>query len=84
MAPLACPRCGDVDVAANELIPALALGRWQPAGASGAPQFVPAGETRVAWGARRQPVPGREAYCRACDWSGAPTDLRPAEVDPPA
>jgi hypothetical protein len=83
MAPLACPRCGDVDVAANELIPALALGSWQP-DSTGAPRFVPAGETRVAWGAHRQPVPGREAYCRACDWSGSPTDLRPAEAESPS
>jgi hypothetical protein len=73
---LCCTRCGDEEVASNDLIPGLALGQWVD-GQDGAPTFDGYGETKVCWD-RQQPVVGEEAYCRSCDWSGPCTDLVPA------
>lgn len=72
---LRCPECGAGDVESNDVIPGNALGSWV-VGDDHAPEFVPAGETRVAWDGQ-ETVEGAEAWCRDCDWNGSMHALRP-------
>lgn len=81
MTVLCCPRCGDDDVASNDLIPGLALGAWVQDDETGQPTFEGYGETKVCWDGQ-SPVAGEEAYCRSCDWCGPCTELVPAPPVP--